>query len=54
MKGNDEMKKIIVTLSILCILLLVTLLYILNTTYSIEINGITYNQKIIDYILEKN
>lgn len=48
------MKKIIVTLSILCILLLATLLYVLNTTYSIEINGIQYEQKIIDYILEKN
>lgn len=44
------MKKIIVILSILCILLLATLLYVLNTTYSIEVNGVRYEQKIFDYM----
>lgn len=48
-------KNIIIT--ILLILLFVSvgsLIMLLNTDYKIEINGITYKQKIIDYITEKN
>lgn len=32
------------------IILIVCLYVVLNTTYTIEVNGIEYNQKIIDYI----
>ena len=48
-------KNIIITiLSILLFVSVGSLIMLLNTNYEIEINGITYKQKIIDYITEKN
>lgn len=49
------MKKniIIVILSIILLSAIGSLIMLLNTEYEIEINGITYKQKIIDYITEK-
>lgn len=49
------MKKniIIVILSIILLAAIGSLIMLLNTEYEIEINGITYKQKIIDYITEK-
>lgn len=41
----DKIKDIII------IVLLVMLAYILNTTYTIQIDNITYSQKIYDYIV---
>ena len=49
-----KMKKTIVTLWILCVILVVLLILVLNTTYKIEINGTTYEQKIFDYIIGRN
>lgn len=49
------MKKniVIVILSIMLLVAIGSLVILLNTEYEIEINGITYKQKIIDYITEK-
>lgn len=49
------MKKniIIVILSSILLAAIGSLIMLLNTEYEIEINGITYKQKIIDYITEK-
>ena len=44
------MKKALVVSIIFNIIFMIALVGILNSTYSIEVNGITYNQKIIDYI----
>lgn len=44
-------KKIIISLLFVIVILLTTLFYILNTEYQIEINGITYKQKILYYII---
>lgn len=50
------MKKniVIVILSIMLLMTISSLVILLNTEYKIKINGITYKQKIIDYITEKN
>lgn len=50
------MKKniVIVILSVMLLVAIGSLVILLNTEYEIEINGITYKQKIIDYITEKN
>lgn len=49
------MKKniVIVILSIMLLVAIGSLIMLLNTNYEIEINGITYEQKIIDYITEQ-
>lgn len=48
------MKKTIIALWILCVILVVLLVLVLNTTYRIEINGTIYEQKIFDYIIGRN
>lgn len=49
------MKKniVIVILSIMLLVTISSLVILLNTEYKIKINGITYKQKIIDYITEQ-
>lgn len=49
------MKKniVIVILSVMLLVAIGSLIMLLYTEYEIEINGITYKQKIIDYIIEK-
>lgn len=49
------MKKniVIVILSIMLLVAIGSLIMLLYTEYEIEINGITYKQKIIDYITEQ-
>lgn len=44
------MKKALVVSIIFNIIFMIALGVVLNTTYTIEVNGIEYNQKIIDYI----
>lgn len=45
------MKKALVVSIIFNIIFIIALEVVLNTTYSIEVNGITYTQKIKDYII---
>ena len=40
--------------NIIIIVLIIALIGILNTTYHIEINGITYKQKIFDYLIGRD
>ena len=40
--------------NIIIIVLIIALISILNTTYNIEINGITYKQKIFDYLIGRD
>ena len=49
------MKKNIVIVMLLILLLVSvgSLIMLLNTNYEIKINGITYKQKMIDYITEQ-
>lgn len=44
-------KKTINLLLIIILILIILLIYILSTDYQIEINGITYSQKLIYYFL---
>lgn len=46
-------KKALVVSIIFNIILSILLVVVLNTTYSIEVNGTEYTQKIIDYIRGK-
>ena len=47
-------KNVVITiLSILLFVSVGSLIMLLNTNYKIKINGITYKQKIIDYITEQ-
>lgn len=45
----SKMKK-----NVVIIALIIALVSILNTTYKIEINGITYKQKIFDYLIGRD
>lgn len=38
---------------IIIVILLILIVYILNTTYTIQIDNIQYSQKIYDYMLGK-
>lgn len=40
--------------NIVIIALIIALVGILNTTYKIEINGMTYKQKIFDYLIGRD
>lgn len=51
---KNNYKLIITILVIVCILLVLLVLYIINTTYQITINNVTYEQKILDYIIGRN
>lgn len=48
---NRGIKKALVVSIIFNIIFMIALVVVLNTTYRIEVNGITYTQKIKDYIL---
>ena len=51
---KNNYKLIITILVIVCVLLVLLVLYIVNTTYQITINNVTYEQKILDYILGRD
>lgn len=42
------------TKNVVIIVLIAMLIGVLNTTYEITVNNITYKQKIIDYILNRD